>query len=181
MGKVGYDSLEGILRVTALGEKQPDQFTADVLTYHAALELEMDNLLSLQLPRADKLGDGKLGYTHKIAVLNASWRGNPEDGDKLANALVRFNNLRNSVAHSDRPKEIRGHLTKLRAATDALDGDGDGSATPYRLAVRICAFMGDDPSAKAALKFISQVDDLVNFKLPAALEKALFNEPKAET
>ncbi len=179
MGKVGYDSLEGILRVTASGEKQPNQFTADVLTYHAALELEMDNLLSLQLPRAEKLVDGKLGYTHKIAVLSASWRGDPEDGDKLAKALVRFNDLRNSVAHNDLQKQIKVHLMKLKAATDALDGDVDGTVTPYQLAVRICAFMGDDPKAADALKSLSQLNGLVNFELPSALGKSLFNDSEA--
>jgi len=171
MGKVGYDSLEGILRVTELGKKQPDQLTVDVLTYHAALELEMDEFLARSLPHAEKLADGRLGYTHKIAVVRASWRGTDDSGDKLAHALVRFNHLRNAIAHNDTPKQIKAHLEKLHDATIALDGDENGDATPYALAIRICSFMGDDPGAGNAIKLMDQFDDIVNRQLPKALAR----------
>lgn len=169
MGKVGYDSLEGILRVTESGKKEPDQFMVDVLTYHAALELEMDEFLARSLLHADKLADGRLGYTHKIAVVRASWRGTEDSGDKLTHALVRFNLLRNAVAHNDTAKEVKVHLKKLHDATIALDGDENGDATPYALAIRICSFMGDDPGADNATKLLDQLDDVVNRQFPKAL------------
>ncbi|MGO6845933.1 hypothetical protein ACCT20_03435 [Rhizobium ruizarguesonis] len=81
MARVGYDSLEGILRVTSAGDKEPDKFVVDVLTYHAALEIEMDELLARLLPRAECLRAGGLGFRQKISIINAAWPGLPEAGD----------------------------------------------------------------------------------------------------
>jgi hypothetical protein len=166
MGRVGYDSLEGILRVSEAGDKQPSQFSVDVLTYHAALEIEMDHLLSLSLPRGDKLRPGRLGFQHKIAVISAAWQGDWESGDRLTEALLRFNDLRNSVAHNDPPRAIERHFRNLVAATAKIHAGELGEASPRDLAIMISAFMGDDPGGRQALEAMAALDEFVNVKLP---------------
>lgn len=154
--------------MSAAGEEEPDQFAVDVLTFHAALEIEMDHLLDLLLPRAEKLGR-RLGFQNKISVINAAWKGTPESGDLLATALLRFNDLRNSVAHADAPQAVATSFSNLVNAVAALNPDNRVPSTPFDAAVDICSFMGDDPGGRSAMAFMETFDRVVNSDLPAAL------------
>ncbi|MDQ0136130.1 hypothetical protein J2T08_004051 [Neorhizobium galegae] len=126
----------------------------------------MDEMLARSLPRAEKLRSGGLGFQQKISVLNAAWQGDPESGDNLAKALVRFNDLRNSVAHGDSKKEVAASHKNLIKAVAQIDPNQREAPSPYELAISICGFMGDDPGGAAALRQMRQIDDLVNELLP---------------
>ncbi|TBD80710.1 hypothetical protein [Rhizobium ruizarguesonis] len=169
MARVGYDSLEGILRVTSAGDKEPDQFVVDVLTYHAALEIEMDQLLARLLPRAECLRAGGLGFRQKISIINAAWPGLPEAGALLADVLSRFNDLRNAVAHADQRRGVETTFGGLVAACARINPDQGADPSPYDIAVSVCAFMGDDAGAQRVLRMLDNLDDVINRRLPRSL------------
>ncbi|WP_165422637.1 hypothetical protein [Rhizobium ruizarguesonis] len=169
MAQVGYDSLEGILRVTSAGAKEPEQFVVDVLTYHAALELEMDHLLARLLPRADRLRSGGIGFKQKVSIINAAWPGIPEAGDMLADVLSRFNDLRNAVAHTDQRHGVETVFANLVVACGKINPEQSANSSPYDIAVGICAFMGDDPGAQQVLRMLDEFDDVVNRRLPRSV------------
>ncbi len=169
MAQVGYDSLEGILRVTSAGDKEPDQFVVDVLTYHAALEIEMDQLLARLLPRAECLRAGGIGFKQKISIINAAWPGLPEAGNRLADVLSRFNDLRNAVAHADQRRGLETIFGGLLAACALINPDQGADPSPYDIAVSVCAFIGDDPGAQTVLRMLDEFDDVINQRLPRGM------------
>jgi hypothetical protein len=156
MANVRYNSLEGILRIAGAGQEDPDAFATEVLTYHAALEIEMDELLKRLLPRAEKITDqfGGIGFKNKVSVIDAAWIGDPKAGDLLCNALRCFNDLRNAVAHKDQTKGREKNYQRLIAAYRAIEPSEYDRPTPFFIAVQICIFMGDDSvdSVRQAIK-----------------------------
>ena len=167
MAKVDYDGFAGIHRM-AEAEATVDQRSAVILTFHAALEREIDVVLASLLPRPDKLKKG-FGFANKIDVLAAAWRGDPESGDKLHLVLRRFNDLRNSVAHGDALDEVERWLTKLLDAYRLVYPDVDVHIEIGEMAQGICSFMADGPSPKQLIETIAALDHLVNVAMPAAL------------
>ncbi len=167
MAMVDYDSLAGILRITDAGSVEPDRFVTDVITYHAALELEVDFLLSRMLPRYEKLSTLR-GYSNKIMIMNAAWVGSPESGDKLFNALLLYNELRNSVAHNDSLAIRNGHYGRLLDAYREIESDPKETATPHEVAISICAFMGDD-TVSNLVEMMDMLDELINVRMPRTL------------
>ena len=149
MGRINYDPIAGLQR---LGEAraQLDERAGAILTYHAALEREIDIVLARLLPRSDKLRG--LGYGHKLSVLNAAWRGLDEAGDMLCDALFRFNELRNAVAHGDRAHEVDQKLALLAEAFDKiLPGHADiRDVAP--IAAGLVGFLADGPLEAEHLK-----------------------------
>lgn len=87
-----------------------DPRAVEILSYHAAIEQQMDAELELLLLNGGHLAT-KLGFGQKIDVLLAA-TDNPFMPD-LALALVAFNNLRNCVAHGQPTHIIDAHMTKL--------------------------------------------------------------------
>ncbi|WP_162182335.1 hypothetical protein [Neorhizobium galegae] len=144
-------------------------FAVEVLTYHAALELEVDAVLKKLLPFAEKIteGRGRLGFQHKVSVLGAAWLGKPASADKLTVALIRFNDLRNAVAHND-GKQVRACMEGLRKACRSIDKDLPADASILALSQAICAYMGDENLAKM-LKLLEILDEIVNVRMPKAL------------
>ena len=65
----------------AQAEATVDQRAAVILTFHAALEREIDVVLAALLPRPDKLKKG-FGFANKIDVLAAAGKGAPDDGGR---------------------------------------------------------------------------------------------------
>ncbi|KQM57142.1 MULTISPECIES: hypothetical protein [unclassified Sphingomonas] len=166
MAKVDYDGFAGIHRL-AEAEATIDQRSAVILTYHAALEREIDVVLSGLLPRPEKLRKN-LGFANKIDVLAAAWRGEPEAGDNLHLVLRRFNDLRNSVAHGDTLEEVEGWLTKLIDAYRAIDAEVDVHVEVGELAQGICAYMADGPLPREVIAVADALDHLVNVTWPRA-------------
>lgn len=167
MAEVGYDGFAGIHRM-AEAEGTIDQRSAVILTFHAALEREIDVVLAGLLPRPDKLKKG-FGFANKIDVLAAAWKGHPDDGDKLHLVLRRFNDLRNSVAHGDSIEEVDRWLAKLLDAYRAIIPDADVPIEIGEMAQGICSFMADGPTPKELMATIAALDKLVNVTMPAAL------------
>lgn len=91
-----------------------DERTGDILNFHAMLERELDLFIGRALPRADRLHG--LGFGHKIGIWAACLSLSNELVDPIRKSLVRFNDLRNSVAHGDSREEVDKRLAKLVAA-----------------------------------------------------------------
>ena len=168
MARVQYDYLDGLLRVTAAGETKPDQFVIDVLIFHAALEVEIDELLKKQLRFPEKLKSRgiKLTFGQKVAVLAASWKGTQQDLELLCNALLAFNDLRNAVAHVDQDAGRNKSFTKLVAAYQKIHPKPKMKPTVFEIALNICAFMGDDPGFVKTIDAMDALDDMVNRAMP---------------
>lgn len=167
MAKVDYDGFAGIHRM-AEAEGMVDPRVAVILTYHAALEREIDVVLAGLLPRPRKLRPG-FGFGNKIDVLAAAWKADPDDGDRLHLVLKRFNDLRNSVAHGDTKEEVEKWLGKLFDAYRAIIPDADVHIEIGEMAQGICSFMADGPTPKELLATFAALDKLVNVTMPAAL------------
>lgn len=177
MAKVDYDGFAGIHRI-AQAEGTVDQRTAVIVTFHAALEREIDVVLAALLPRPEKLKKS-FGFANKIDVLAAAWKGDPDAGDRLHLALRRFNDLRNSVAHGDAIDEVDKFLTKLIDAYRGIDPEVDVHVEIAEVAQGICSFMADGPTPREFLKIAKALDHLVNVAMPAAFGSSRGNERAA--
>lgn len=142
MGRINYDPLEGLKRLAEARAKLDDR-AGSILTYHAALEREMDIVLARLLPRADRLRG--LGFGQKVSVLDAAWRGPGDAGDMLCHALFRFNELRNSIAHGDHAKKVDGKLALLVRAFDAIFPDNAAVGDIELIAAGLVGFLADAP------------------------------------
>ena len=164
-----YDGIAGVLRVLKAGEK-PETFAIEVITFHAAIEHEIEIALSKIIPRPDALftGTPKLGFAHKAKILNALWQRDGNDGDKLANVLHSFQNLRDAVAHSDR-KEIKACNTNLTVAYRAIAQNDSDDYSILEIAQGICLFMADGTTVDDLMATFAALDELVNVTMPRAL------------
>lgn len=146
MAGVEYDGIAGIMRVLEAGD-QPDTFAIEVITYHAAIESELEVVLQkLMSPRPELLFSGKpkLSFALKAKLLQATWPKKPEDADKLAGVLHAFQDLRDAVAHNDR-KQIKACNTNLTIAyREIAHGDSDDYPV-LEVAMGICLFLADGP------------------------------------
>lgn len=167
LARVDYDGFAGIHRI-AQAEATVDQRAAVILTFHAALEREIDVVLAVLLPRPDKLKKG-FGFANRIDVLAAEWKGDANAGDRLHLVLRRFNDLRNSVAHGDTIEEVERWLAKLLEAYRGIDPDVDVHVEIGEMAQRICSFMADGPTPSDIVKVAEALDQWVNVTMPAAL------------
>lgn len=149
MGRVGYNQFEGLRRLGEARAKLDDR-AGTILTLHAALEREMDIVLSQLLPRAGKLYG--LGFGQKISVLQAAWKGPPEAGDKLCHTLLRFNELRNAIAHGDKAKEVDKKLKLLADAFEAILPGAAKIGDVELVAAGIVGYLADGPLAIEKLK-----------------------------
>lgn len=164
----------------AQAETTVDQRAAVILTFHAALEREIDVVLAAILPRADKIKKS-FGFANKIDVLAAAWKGDPDAGDRLHLVLRRLNDLRNSVAHGDTIEEVERWLTKLLDAYRAIDPDVDVHVEIGEMAQGICSFMADGPTPSEIVKVAEALNQLVNVTMPAALAFRVPHEGGAGT
>jgi len=142
MGRIDYDKLAGLQRLGEARAKLDDR-AGTILTYHAALEREMDIVLARLLPRADRLKG--LGFGHKLSVLHAAWRGPEDAGDKLAHALFRFNELRNAIAHGDDAKKVDQKLASLAEAFDAILPGAAEVGGVELIAAGLVGYLADEP------------------------------------
>ena len=149
MGRIDYDRLAGLRRLGEAKAKLDDR-AGTILTYHAALEREMDIVLARLLPRSDRLKG--LGFGHKLSVLHAAWRGSDEAGDKLCHALFRFNELRNAIAHGDRAKEVDEKFTLLAEAFDAILPGVAEIGDAELIAAGLVGYLADEPLDAEKLK-----------------------------
>jgi hypothetical protein len=169
MAGMDYDGIAGVLRVLEAGQK-PETFAIEVITFHAAIEHEIEIALRKIIPRPDALftGTPKLGFAHKAKLLNALWQREGEDADTLAKVLHAFQNLRDAVAHSDR-KEIKGCNTNLTVAYRAIAKNDSDDYPILEVAQGICLFMADGTTVDELKATFAALGKLVNEDMPRAL------------
>ena len=169
MAGMDYDGIAGVLRVLAADEK-PETFAIEVITFHAAIEHEIEVALRKIIPRPDALfaGRPKLSFAHKSKILNALWQKNAEDGDKLAKVLHAFQDLRDAVAHSDR-QQIKSCNAGLCIAYRAIAGDGRDEYPILEIAQGICLFMMDGTNVGDLKTTFAALNKLVNEDMPRVL------------
>jgi hypothetical protein len=84
-----------------------------IITGHAALEMEVDQVLRRFLARPNKLP--RLSMEHQLGVLRAlladAWL------DLVLDAISAYGALRNSVAHGDSPSDIAKMIARLGKKT----------------------------------------------------------------
>ena len=105
--------LEPLLRLKAALDGM-DPRTAEILALHAAIERELDSALKRALPKANRLYG--LGFGHKISVWAAAQSHDDTVLDQVTGVLLRFNELRNSVAHGDNRQKIDAAVGRLIGA-----------------------------------------------------------------
>lgn len=166
MAKVDYDAFAGIHRM-AQAKATVDQRAAVILTFHAALEREIDVVLAGLMPHAERIRH--FGFGQKIDVMAAVWKGDEEAGMQLHLVLRRFNDLRNSVAHGDAIDKVERFLGRLVEAYRAIVPDADVHIEIGEMAQGICSFMADGPTPKEFGDMLESLDHLVNVAMPKAL------------
>ena len=134
-----YDAFGGWMRMFDAADKL-DTNAALVMTLHAALEREMDDVLGRQVPYPERLKG--LGFGQKVKVIAATWPHQAETADQVHEALFRFNELRNVVAHSDDRKKLNGAYNALRAAHQQFGSRQENVDELVNIACDICALMG---------------------------------------
>lgn len=169
MAGMEYDGIGGILRVLEAGEK-PETFAIEVITFHAAIEHEIEIALTKILPRPDALFSGtpKLGFAHKAKILNALWQRDGRDADKLAKVLHAFQNLRDAVAHTDR-KAIKACNANLTVAYREIAQNDSDDYPILEVAQGICLFLADGTTVDELKATLAALGKLVNEDLPGAL------------
>lgn len=169
MAGADYDGIEAIFRIAKKGE-QLDTFAIEVLTFHAAVEYELEQVIRRLLPYPDKLfGKGpKLSFPHKARLMCALWQKDPTDADKLNAVLKALEDLRNEVAHQgDIP--LKSHKAKLTQAFREIEPATGDDPSMLEIAQGISIFIADDAGTLAEFKeTMDRFDSLVNEQLPKA-------------
>lgn len=169
MAGADYDGIGGVMRLLKAG-KQPDPFAIEVVTYHAAVESELELVIGTLINRPDELFDTspKLQFGHKANILRAVWKGKPEQADIIVEVLHRFQMLRNAVAHTDN-KQIKSCVAGLMHAYRKID-DTIGDEVPIlEVAQGICLFMADGSNVSELKAAFEGLDHLVEVAIPKAL------------
>ena len=169
MAGMDYDGIAGIIRMIEAGEK-PNFFAVEVITYHAAIESELERIIAPNLLEPDALfrTSPKLGFGQKANLLRAFWRGKADKGDTLVKVLKSFNNLRNAVAHADN-KEIKGCHAGLTQSYRAIDNSIGDEVNMLEVSQGICLFMQDGTNVSELNALFDGLAKLVNEDMPRFL------------
>lgn len=168
MAGMDYNGIAGVLRVIAAGEK-PEAFAIEVITFHAAIEHEVEEALRKVMPRPDALftGSPRLGFAHKAKLLSALWQRDPKDADRLNAVLRAFQDLRDAVAHSDKVA-IKSINARLFEAYREIANDGRDEYSIMEIAQGVCLFMSDGGTVDDLVAKLEGLGDLVNNHWPIA-------------
>lgn len=170
MAGADYNGIEAIFRIAKKGEKL-DTFAIEVLTFHAAVEYELEVVLRKLLPHPDKLlkGKPKLSFPHKARLLSALWQKNPADADKLNGVLKALEDLRNEVAHlGDIP--LKSHKANLTQAFRVIEPGCGDDPSMLEIAQGISMFIADGAGTLSDFKAsLDALDYLVNQRMPEVL------------
>lgn len=157
MGTGEYIHYFGLLRLAMASGKKPDPFAQEVLIFHEALRSEMGVLVSHLLPQGEKLRG--MDFKNLNSVIEAAWKGTPENGKKLCTALRYFNELRNRIAHPDDVVGREKAYKNLVAAYNAFGGEHVEDPQPGEIARVICGAMGNDPDFSGLKRAVNAVRD----------------------
>jgi hypothetical protein len=181
MAGADYDGIGGVMRLLKAGKK-PDAFAIEVVTYHAAVESELELIIGALVKRPEELfqASPKLTFGHKANILRAVWKGDPKQADIITDVLHRFQMLRNAVAHTDN-KEIKSCLAGLTQAYRKIDDTTGDEVSVLEAAQGICLFMQDGSNVSQLKAAFEGLDQLVNVAMPKAFGvKARGGPPKAQ-
>ena len=170
MAGADYDGIEAIFRIAAAG-KEPETFAIEVVTFHAAVEYELEVILRKLLRYPDKIltGKPKLSFAHKAKLLEAVWQKDPADADRLGAVLKALQDLRDAVAHKDNIP-LKSHKANLTLAFREIEPGADDDPSMMEIAQGISMFMADDAGTLEQFKeAIGGLDRLVNVTLPNVL------------
>ena len=169
MAGVNYDGIGGVMRLLKAGEK-PHAFAIEVVTYHAAVESELELIIGSLVNRPQELfqASPRLTFGHKANILKAVWKGDPKQADIITEVLLKLQNLRNAVAHTDHT-EIKGCLAGLTKAYRKIDATIGDEVSVLEVAQGICLFMQDGFNVSELKAVFEGLDNLVNVVMPAAL------------
>jgi hypothetical protein len=168
MAGADYDGIGGVMRLLKAGEK-PDSFAIEVVTYHAAVESELELIISTLVKRPEDLftTSPKLTFGHKANLLRAVWQGDPAHADIIHEVLHRFQMVRNAVAHPDN-KAIKSCVAGLMQAYRKIDGTIGDEVSILEIAQGICLFMQDGSTVPELKSVFKGLDHLVNVAMPKA-------------
>ena len=99
-----FSALERFSQAT----KSFDERAAAIISFHAALDHEMDIVLARFFEAPQHLR--RFGFGHKVDLVHAV---TGEYTDRICAALAAFNDLRNSVGHGDAKDEVDKFQLKL--------------------------------------------------------------------
>lgn len=142
MEKPSYDAFGGYSRLAEALENIDDH-AVQVMTFHVALERELDEVLATLVKRPQALDSG-MGFGNKLKVLRAVWAGEEDILERAFAALHAFNEHRNRIAHGKK-KEMRGTRKALLRAYQQIDGRATGQTAVAEIAQGIVAYIGQAP------------------------------------
>jgi hypothetical protein len=88
-----------------------DPRATEVLAYHAAIEREVELAIERRIPRPLRLKG--LSYGHKVSVWAALQNVSDQWVERVARPMLRFNDLRNAIAHGNNKREVDAALKNL--------------------------------------------------------------------
>jgi hypothetical protein len=100
-----------------------DDRAATVLAYHAAIERELDLAIARHLPKPERLR--KLSFGHKVSVWASLQNVSEKTVDRTRLPLLKFNDLRNAIAHGDKKREVDATFKKLLESIPVSRADLD--------------------------------------------------------
>lgn len=169
MAGVDYDGIEAIFRIAKKGEEF-DTFAIEVLTFHAAVEFELDEVLRNMLRHPDKLlkGKPKLSFPHKAKLVAAMWQNDPDDADKLNLVLRAFQDLRDEIAHPS-PGSLKTHKANLVHAFRGIEPEAGDDPSMLEIAQGISMFLANDAGTLAEFRgMMGALGNLVS-KMPGRI------------
>jgi hypothetical protein len=166
MAGADYDGIGGVMRMLKAGQK-PDTFAIEVVTFHAAIENEIELIISALVNRPDGLfsTSPKMSFGHKVNLLRAVWRGDPNMADVIHGVLHRFQDVRNAVAHPD-PRQIKSCVAGLMQAYRKVDPSIPDEVPMLQVAQGICLFMQDGSTVTELKAAFDGLDHIVNVAMP---------------
>lgn len=169
MAGIDYDGIAGILRVVKAGGKTDNfAFAIEVITYHAAIEAELEAALRPLMTDPDAFfSRPKPSFAHKAKLLQAMWKKDKADAEKLGKVFRALQDLRDEVAHTD--ANIKPKHTNLTIAFREITTEHKDEYSMLEVAQGICSFMSDGETVEDVAAALAQLDKLVNVDLPAAL------------
>ncbi len=149
-----YDPYAAIARI-ASASLAKDERALQVITCHLALEREVNLILATLTNREVRLN----GFRNKARMLHALWDRRPDienSANLMLQALERFDDLRNAVAHGNEGVE-KCH-DNLSAAYLLLEPDCPADADYGYIAQGLCAFIGDGMMPAELSRIVTMLD-----------------------
>lgn len=167
MAGADYNGIEGLFRIADASEKL-ETFAVEVITFHAALEYELDIVLSNLMPNPDAIigFQPALSFTHKARLLLALWKGDTEKANKLNEVLRQFEDLRNIVAHPRGKGDLKSKKAKLDQAYREIEPTACDDPTIFEITQGTAMFMADKETMGEFEAMIIGLNRLVNDDLP---------------